>query len=70
MKALIRKSAFTLCLLFAAGLAQAETGIVTVQVQVAPGKNWTNYPTRTLATLPADGNQPDGFGLGSIWRTA
>jgi hypothetical protein len=54
MKALIRKLAFTLCLLFAAGLAQAETGIVTVQVQVAPGKNWTNYPTRTLATLPAE----------------
>ena len=26
--------------------------MVTVQVQVATGKTWTNYPTRTLAALP------------------
>jgi hypothetical protein len=31
----------------------AETEIINVQVQVAPGKPWTNYATRTLATLPA-----------------
>ncbi len=32
-------------------LVQAESGMVSVPVQVAPGKNWTNYPTRTLAAL-------------------
>jgi hypothetical protein len=51
MKTLFKKSA--LALLVMAGQAQAESGMVTVQVQVAPGKNWTNYPTRTLAALPA-----------------
>jgi hypothetical protein len=35
-----------------ASLAPAESEPVTVQVQVAPGKTWTNYPTRTLAALP------------------
>ena len=53
MKPRFKKSAWVLCLLLAVKLAQAETGMVTVQVQVAPGKNWTNYPTRTLAALPA-----------------
>jgi hypothetical protein len=52
MKTLFKKSAFALALLVVARLAQAESGIVTVQVQVAPGKNWTNYSTRTLAALP------------------
>lgn len=27
--------------------------MVSVAVQVAPGKSWTNYPTRTLAALPS-----------------
>src|SRR5271170_353977 len=53
MKSFLNKFAFIFCLLAVAGLAQAEPGIITVQVQVAPGKNWTNYPTRTLAALPA-----------------
>src|SRR5271170_3386979 len=51
MKTIFKKSA--LALLVIAGQAQAQSGMVTVQVQVAPGKNWTNYPTRTLAALPA-----------------
>jgi hypothetical protein len=47
----LKKSAFVL--LAFANLVRAEPGTVTVQVQVAPGKNWTNYPTRTLAAMPA-----------------
>jgi hypothetical protein len=52
MKILFKKSSFALCFLLAAKLAQAESGIISVEVQVAPGKDWTNYPTRTLAALP------------------
>jgi hypothetical protein len=47
-----KKITFALCLLAVTNFVQAETGLVTVQVQVAPGKDWTNYPTRTLAALP------------------
>lgn len=53
MKNPSQKFALVLAWLVATLLVQAEPGLVTVQVQVAPGKNWTNYPTRTLATLPA-----------------
>lgn len=53
MKIQFTKSICVIALLVTAGLAQAEPGIVTVPVQVAPGKAWTNYPTRTLAALPA-----------------
>jgi hypothetical protein len=52
MKSFINKFAFASGLLVFANLVQAESGMVSVQVQVAPGKNWTNYPTRTLAALP------------------
>jgi hypothetical protein len=54
MNSQLFKSISLLGLLFAANLGQAEPGIVTVPVQVAPGKAWTNYPTRTLAALPAE----------------
>ena len=53
MNATLNKSVCLLSLLCFSGLAYAGEEIVTVQVQVAPGKNWTNYPTRTLAALPA-----------------
>jgi hypothetical protein len=53
LKTLFKKSALVLSLLLAAQLVRAETGIVSVQVQFAPGKNWTNYATRTLAAFPA-----------------
>ena len=46
------KSTVLLSLLIVSGQAYAETGMVSVQVQVAPGKPWTNCPTRTLAALP------------------
>src|SRR5258708_11230951 len=46
------KTSLILSLLAVNTFAQAESGMVTVQAQVAPGKNWTNYPTRTLAALP------------------
>ncbi len=46
------KFTFVLCWVAATSLLQAEPGIVTVPVQIAPGKEWTNYPTRTLAALP------------------
>jgi hypothetical protein len=60
MKNPLQKSAFVLALLVAPHLVQAEPGMVTVPVQVAPGKNWTNYPTRTLAALPeAVTSRPD-----------
>ncbi|HWD91927.1 MAG TPA: hypothetical protein VG938_06215 [Verrucomicrobiae bacterium] len=40
--------------------ALADSGIVSVAVQVAPGKPWTNYSTLTLAALPASaGNRVD-----------
>jgi hypothetical protein len=53
MNAPLYKSAWLLPLLLASGLGHAEPGMVTVQVQVAPGKNWTTYPTRVLTALPA-----------------
>jgi hypothetical protein len=43
---------FLSCLPVANLAAAEESGMVTVQVQVATGKNWTNYSTRTLAALP------------------
>lgn len=52
MKTLLQKSMFAIGLLAMAAVLQAEPGIVSVEVQVAPGKPWTNYPTRTLAALP------------------
>ncbi len=53
MTAKLSQSICLFSLLVIAGLARAEPGIVSVAVQVAPGKAWTNYPTRTLAALPA-----------------
>jgi hypothetical protein len=53
MKTLFKHSIFVFALAVIAGHAQADSQTVTVQVQVAPGKSWTNYPTRTLAELPA-----------------
>jgi hypothetical protein len=52
MKTLFKKFALAFSLLVVVRLAQAESGMVVVQVQAAPGKDWTNYPTRTLAALP------------------
>lgn len=52
MKTHFKIYGFTLFFLAIAKFAYAEAGATTVQVQVAPGKNWTNYPTRTLAALP------------------
>jgi hypothetical protein len=52
LKTLLKKFGFVFALLAVANSVQAELGMVTVQVQAAPGKNWTNYPTRTLAALP------------------
>jgi hypothetical protein len=53
MKNPLQKPIFVLALLVTTHLVQAEPGMVTIQVQVAPGKHWTNYPARTLADLPA-----------------
>ena len=53
MKDLFKKSAVALAVLVLAAPSHAQSGMVTVQVQAAPGKNWTNYSTRTLAALPA-----------------
>src|SRR5260221_405692 len=53
MNNLLIKTALALGSLAVASPAPAQSGIAMVQVQVAPGKNWTNYPTRTLAALPA-----------------
>jgi len=52
MNVQLKKLAFVFVLLAVAGSVHSETGPDAVQVQVAPGKSWTNYPTRTLATLP------------------
>ena len=52
MNATLYKSTCLLSLLFCSTLVYAGQETVTVAVQVAPGKNWTNYPTRTLAALP------------------
>jgi len=53
MKKLPQKIVFVAACLFVAHASRAESDALTVQVQVAPGKPWTNYPTRTLAALPA-----------------
>ena len=53
MKTLLQNAIFAIAFGVVGGLAHAQPGTVTVQVQVAPGKNWTNYSTRTLAALPA-----------------
>ncbi len=37
--------------------------MVTVQAKVAPGASWTNYPTRTLAALPALATNQTDSGL-------
>lgn len=63
MKNSLQKATFVLGLLAATHPAQAQPGIVTVQVQVAPGKNWTNYPTRTLAALPVSATSRLDSGL-------
>src|ERR1700721_678840 len=52
MKTHFKIYGFTLFFLAIAKFAYAEPEGTLVQVQVAPGKNWTNYPTRTLAALP------------------
>jgi hypothetical protein len=52
VKTFFKTSAFALVLLVMAGYAHAQSGLIAVPVQAAPGKNWTNYPTRTLAALP------------------
>ncbi len=49
-----KQTAGVFVMLALATFARAESGLVTVAVQVAPGKSWTNYPTRTLAALPAE----------------
>src|ERR1035438_9772108 len=52
MKTLLEKLALAFALLCTTHPLQAEPGMVMVQAQVASGKDWTNYPTRTLAVLP------------------
>lgn len=52
MTTLGTNSVCALALLALASWAGADSGFVPVSVQTAPGKPWTNYPTRTLATLP------------------
>src|SRR5262249_36001729 len=52
MKVFFKKSVLALLLFGSGKLAQAEPGVMTIEVQTAPGKNSTNYPTRTLAALP------------------
>jgi hypothetical protein len=37
---------------FVTGFVLSAGGSVSVPVQTAPGKSWTNFPTRTLADLP------------------
>lgn len=53
MKLLWLKLLLVCCLTLAANLVVAGPATVSVQVQIAPDKPWTNYPTRTLAALPA-----------------
>jgi hypothetical protein len=52
MTILFKKFASVLSFLAVATFANAGSGLVNVEVETAPGKNWTNYPTRTLAVLP------------------
>jgi hypothetical protein len=52
MKTLLEKLALAFALLCTTHPLQAEPGMVMVQAQVASGKDWTNYPTRTLSVLP------------------
>src|SRR5262245_6730750 len=47
----------------AAGCAYAADGLITVPVQMAPGKSLTNYQTRTLAALPAEATKQVDTGL-------
>jgi len=63
MKAAIKRSALTFALLAVSASAQAEAGAISVEVQTAPGKAWTNFPTRTLAALPAAANSQVDSGL-------
>jgi len=53
MNAPFKKTISLFALLVGSSLAQAEPGVVSIAVQAAPGKPWTNQPTRTLAALPA-----------------
>jgi hypothetical protein len=53
MKRLLQKFTLATGWMIVVNLVWAEPGIVSVQVQVAPGKPWTNYSTRTLLALPA-----------------
>lgn len=52
MRTLLQNTVFVIWLVAASQL-QAGPGTVLVSVQVAPGKPWTNYVTRTLDALPA-----------------
>src|SRR5882672_3101676 len=53
MKMLPQKIALIAACLLILPVAHAVGEALMVPVQVAPGKQWTNYPTRTLAALPA-----------------
>lgn len=53
MKKFSLKTSLLLTLLILACPVLAESEMLKVEVQVAPSKPWTNYPTRTLAALPA-----------------
>ncbi|MGN6643156.1 MAG: hypothetical protein ACTHKU_09150, partial [Verrucomicrobiota bacterium] len=53
MNMLVKNAGMVLAFVIVARTAPAESAMVDVQVQVAPGKAWTNYSTRTLAALPA-----------------
>ncbi len=52
MKTEMKKIALMFAVMMATRLVVAQPGVTTVAVETAPGKAWTNYPTRTLATLP------------------
>jgi hypothetical protein len=52
VKIVFSNVAWLICALALADFAHGQTGIVTVAVQTAPGKPWTNCPTRTLAAIP------------------
>jgi hypothetical protein len=53
MKIDFKTTAMVLALLTLAEWTHAGAGLTLVPVETAPGKSWTNYPTRTLADLPA-----------------
>ena len=52
MKFIFKNAVWVFALAVVGSLAAAQPEMVTLQAQVAPGKTWTNYPTRTLAGLP------------------